>query len=297
MRSNLDCIPCFMRQAVEAGRQISTDEALIAKALRRIASTISEFDLSLSPPEMGQQIHRILRQEVGCADPYLSIKKHSTKIALSMLDHMSDLLMKAEDPFEVAIRFAIAGNIMDFGQASAWDDKHIKASFDKVLIQPINTNLVSQLKSTLASSSTLLILADNAGESVFDRMLIEQLPAHLEVTYAVKGSAVINDSLKADAIDAGIDSVAHIIDNGTDAPGSVLHQCSDLFIDYFNEADVVIAKGQANFETLNLVDREVYFLTQIKCPVIAQYYGYQTGDWIVTNTLELEKGANFGRSL
>ena len=149
--------------------------------------------------------------------------------------------------------------------------------------------MVKQLKQDLDNAKNVLILADNAGETVFDSLLIEQLPEHLEVTYAVKGSPVINDAVEADAIDAGIDELAEVIDNGTDAPGTLLHQCSSSFIEYFNSADVVIAKGQANFETLNTANREIYFLTQIKCPVIAKAYDYQVGDWIVSTTSALAK--------
>lgn len=289
MRSSLDCIPCFIRQALEASRQISQDDELIANALRNILRSVSDFDLSLSPPEMGQQIHRILRQEVGCDDPYLQIKKHSTQIALSIVPEVRKQLELSDKPFEVAVRFAIAGNILDFALASAWDDATIRASFEKAGRHPVDTKMIKQLEQQMDKAKSVLILADNAGETVFDRLLIEQLPEHLDISYAVKGSAVINDAVEADAIDAGIDSIATIINNGTDAPGTLLSLCSEAFIEQFNSADIIIAKGQANFETLNMADREIYFLTQIKCPVIADYYGYQTGDWIVSTTSELVK--------
>ena len=289
MRSSLDCIPCFLRQALEAGRRISQDEELVGQALRRILSKVSDFDLSLSPPEMGQEIHRILRQEVGNDDPYLQIKKDSTQIALSVAPQAHEQIAQSDDPFEAAVRFAISGNILDFALLSVWNDDRIKASFAKAQNHPIDTNMVKQLKQDLDNAKNVLILADNAGETVFDSLLIEQLPEHLEVTYAVKGSPVINDAVEADAIDAGIDELAEVIDNGTDAPGTLLHQCSSSFIEYFNSADVVIAKGQANFETLNTANREIYFLTQIKCPVIAKAYDYQVGDWIVSTTSALAK--------
>lgn len=290
MRSSLDCIPCFIRQSLEASRQICHDEVRTGHALRRILRKVSEFDLNLPPPEMGQEIHRILRQEVGCDDPYLQIKKDSTQIALSLAPQARVQIEQSDNPFEAALRFAIAGNILDFALASAWDDDKIQASFEKALRHPVDTDMVARLRQALSGAQKVLILADNAGETVFDRLLIEQLPEHLNVTYAVKGSPVINDAVAADAIEAGIDTVATIIDNGTDAPGTLLHHCSSSFVEQYQSADIVIAKGQANFETLNTADREVYFLTQIKCPVIARAYDYQVGDWIVTTTSELAKG-------
>ncbi|WP_064607614.1 damage-control phosphatase ARMT1 family protein [Photobacterium sp. J15] len=294
MRSSLECIPCFMRQALEAGRRISDDEQLIGNALRRISRQIADFDLSLSPPEMGQRIHRILRQEVGCDDPYLEIKQQSTQVALSLVPRVTELLQASEDPFELALRFAIAGNILDFALLSVWDDERINDSFEKANSHPIDTKMVNQLKQKMQQAGNVMILADNAGETVLDRFLIEQLPKHLKVTYVVKGSPVINDAVEADAIEAGIDQLASIIDNGTDGPGTILHHCSDSFKAAFDAADVIIAKGQANFETLNTADREVFLLTQIKCGVIADAYNYQVGDWIVTSTTELAISAGRG---
>lgn len=287
MRSCLDCIPCFLRQALEAARQITDDEALIGIALRRVLKATSEFDLNLTPPEMGQQIHRILRQTLDNSDPYLQIKERSTQVALDMLETIRRQLDESDRSFETGVRFAIAGNILDFALTSQWDDQHIMASFDKAVSHPIDTAMVARLWRELQQAKTVLILGDNAGETVCDRLLIEQLPKHLAVTYAVKGSPVINDATLSDAIQAGLGEVATLIDNGTDAPGTVLTQCSEHFMSCFASADVVIAKGQANFETLNSVSREIYFMTQIKCAVIADHYGYRKGDWLVTTTSEL----------
>lgn len=289
MRSSLECIPCFVRQALEAGRQVCDDEELLERALKRVLRETSGFDLSLSPPEMGQRIHRILREEMQCDDPYVKIKENASKVALSLVDKASSLIEQATYPLDAAVRFSVAGNILDFGLISAWDNTKISDSFQNALEKPIDSAMVSQMAESLNKASNVLFLADNVGETVFDKLLIEQLPKHLNITYAVKASPVINDAILEDAIEAGIDKVANIIDNGTDAPGTPLDQCSEQFKQYFNSADIVIAKGQANFETLNEVEREVYFLTQIKCPQIAKHYEYSVGDWLVTTTTELER--------
>ncbi len=152
--------------------------------------------------------------------------------------------------------------------------------------QPLDEEAVDALQRAVDAAQTILVLGDNAGEAVFDRLLIEQMPGK-QVTYAVKAEPVINDATEADAVNAGLNDVAEIIDNGTDAPGTVLEQCSPEFVQRFERADVVIAKGQANFETLNEVEREVFFLTQIKCRVIADHYGMQVGDWLVTTPARL----------
>ena len=123
-------------------------------------------------------------------------------------------------------------------------------------------------------------LKDNAGEIVFDRLLIERLPPG-KVTVAVRGFPVINDATLADAEGAGIHEVAEVIENGSDAPGTILDDCSESFRDRFDKADLVIAKGQGNYETLSEVDKDIYFLLKAKCPVIARDIGCQEGAMIL----------------
>jgi damage-control phosphatase, subfamily I len=288
MQTQLDCIPCFIRQSLEAVRQICDDDEVIKKSLKRVLKEASEFDMNLSPPEMGQKIHRIIREESGNSDPYQKIKEKSTEYALALVDDVKQKLKESNDVFSTAIRFAIAGNIMDFALFSAWDMSRIEDSFNKVSNHPVNEKMIGALKDDIKKADNVLILGDNAGEAVFDRILIENLPKEVDVYYAVKETPIINDATLKDAKEAGIHNVAKIISNGTDAPGTILDKCSSDFMTMYKSSDVVIAKGQANFETLNLAERKVYFLTQIKCPVIADRYGYKVGDWIVTTTDELK---------
>ena len=253
----------------------------------------SEFDMELSPPEMGQIIHRIIREESGHPDPYREIKMRSTDCALELSEEALEQIEQSDNPFAVAVRFAIAGNIMDYALLSMWSKNKIDESFTDAAEHAIDMQMVSKLAIELAKAKTVLVLADNAGEAVFDRIMIQQFPGNAEVIYAVKALPIINDATMQEAKESGLEEVATIIDNGTDAPGTLLHKCSESFKAVYEKADVVIAKGQANFETLNQADRNIYYLTQIKCPVIAERYGYQVGDWIVTNTEALaEREAN-----
>lgn len=141
--------------------------------------------------------------------------------------------------------------------------------------------MAEKLRKDIKNAKTILLLGDNAGESVFDKLLIEHLPTNAKVYYAAKDSPIINDATVDDAIEVGLDRVSNVISNGTNAPGTLLHKCSLEFLSIYNMVDVVIAKGQANFETLNQEKRNVYFLTQIKCVVIAKRYNYNVGDRII----------------
>ena len=280
MQTYLECIPCFVRQAYDALRQVTDDEALMHRVLRQVLGASAEFTMELSPPEMAQAIHRIIREETGNPDPYAEIKARSNAAALRLLEEAQPLVDGAIDPFAMAIRFSIAGNIMDFALTSKMDGLDLSSLVKRTIRKRLDDAAVDALRQAVREAQTILVLGDNAGEIVFDRLLVEQmLPA--KVIYAVKGSPVINDATREDARVSGMDRLAEIIDTGNDAPGTLLDQCSAPFLEHFNTADLVIAKGQANYETLSEADRDLFFLTQVKCPVIGRDLNKPVGSWVV----------------
>ena len=280
MQTYLDCVPCFVRQALDATRLVSADEDVGERVLRRVLEATARVRMDFPPPFMGRTIHRIIREETGSADPYAALKRKSTQMALSLSDSVEQRIKNAPDPFEAAVRYAIAGNVMDYALVSTWDPEKIENCFAEALSKPIDLAAVRSLERSVAAASCILYIGDNAGETIFDRLLIQRLPANT-VTYAVKGSPIINDAIREDAEDAGINAFAEIVDNGSDAPGTILDLCSVVFRDLFEAADVVIAKGQANLETLNRCDRDLFFLAQVKCPVLARDLNAKVGDWVV----------------
>lgn len=250
------------------------------RVLRRVLEATHFMRMDLPPPYMGRQIHRIIREITGVVDPYGALKRRSTQSALDIAEQVTERIEQAPNPFQAAVRFAIAGNVMDYALASGWDAEKIDKCIMEALFKPLEGSALLALEESAMAARNLLFIGDNAGETVFDRLLIERLPVGA-VTYAVKGSPVINDATREDAEQAGIDRVASIVDTGSDAPGTILDLCSPEFCEIFGSADTVIAKGQANVETLHGCDREVFLLAQVKCPVIARDLCAQVGDWVV----------------
>jgi uncharacterized protein with ATP-grasp and redox domains len=259
---------------------VSDDEAVAERVLRRVLEGTNYMRMDLPPPYMGRQIHRIIREVTRSADPYVEIKRKSTKTALSLYERVVNAVERHADPFEAAVRFSIAGNVMDYALTSTWDLDRIYDCFDDALSIPIDEEAMRMFRDKAVGASNILFIGDNAGETVFDRILVEQLPVG-SVTYAVKGSPIINDATRQDAEAAGLNGVARIVDNGSDAPGTILELCSQDFCDVFDSAELVLAKGQANIETLHRCHRDVFFLTQVKCPVIARGLNADVGDWLV----------------
>ncbi len=276
MKTYLDCYPCLLRQALDAARIAGADEGQQKAVLDRVLDLLTQMDPSSTPPEIGDRVHRTVRREVGDGDPYRMAKAASTREALALYPQMKALLAAAEDPLETAVRLSIAGNIIDFGPAQSHDLREV---VERVLSQPLEIDDGPALREALTRVGQVLYLADNAGETVFDRLLIEMLD--VPVVYAVKGGPILNDATMEDALAAGIDEVAAVVHTGSDAPGTILARCSPQFRRRFEEAEVIIAKGQGNYETLSECDGRLFFLLQVKCPAIARDVGVPVGSLVL----------------
>ena len=280
MKTSLECFPCFLRQALDAIRQVSQDRALHERLLKQVCREASEMDLAMSPVEMGRRIQRLVRQITGSADPYRAIKRRFNDHALRLRDDLRRQVERAQDPFELAVRLAIAGNRIDFGASGGTTEREVSRILSQADRCDVNGS-IQALRSAVESAGRILYLADNTGEIVLDRLLIERLPMH-KVTVAVRGGVVINDATLEDAITAGLPDLVEVIDNGSDAPGTVLADCSSSFRDRFDQADLIIAKGQGNYETLNdLPDKQIFFLLMVKCSIVAAELSLPLGSFVV----------------
>jgi len=286
VKTYLDCYPCFLRQALDAARQVGADDARQQAVLDRVLEALRQIEPGATPPEIGDRVHRIVRQVAGNSDPYRETKQASTRQALALYPRLKALVREASDPLDVAVRLSIAGNILDAAhsqECDLWD------TVERVLTQPFAVDDGRAFREALAGAGEVLYLADNAGETVFDRVLIEAL--NLPVSYAVKGGPTLNDATREDALAAGVDRVAEIVSTGSDAPGTILSRCSDEFRELYERAELIIAKGQANYETLSEEGSKVFCLLQTKCPVIARDVGVPVGSIVLRRGLDTDAKA------
>ncbi|MCD6392349.1 MAG: DUF89 family protein [Planctomycetes bacterium] len=279
MKTFFDCIPCFVRQSLDAIRMITPDEAVHEQVLREVLRVLAEMDLCQSPPVIAQRIHRLIGVLTGERDPYRQVKDRFNRLALKMYPRLRAGIDESPAPLETAVRLAIAGNVIDMGVNNDLTDAEVHNSVEGALTKALNGQL-AVFDRAISSARDILYLTDNAGEIVFDRLLIEQMSPE-RVTVAVKGAPIINDATMADATAAGLDDLVNVIDNGSDAPGTILEDCSATFREYFDKADMIIAKGQGNYETLSEVDKNIFFVLKAKCPVIARDLGCEVGDFVL----------------
>ncbi|MBN2040475.1 MAG: DUF89 family protein [Spirochaetes bacterium] len=275
MKTTIDCIPCLVRQSIEAARFISDDENFQKKLIENIMQIIAKPDFTKSPPAMAQVIHKEIRKISGIADPYKTVKDKFNELARSILEELRDRISSSPQPLHTAVKLAVAGNIIDSGVRSELSESDVKKSIENVFSEPVKGD-INEFCRQVEQAEKILYLADNAGEIFFDRLLLEKLH-HPGLTVAVRGYPVLNDATMDDAVSAGIDQINTIISNGSDAPGTILEDCSEEFIDHFKNADLIISKGQGNYETLSNVKKNIYFLFKVKCPLTADHAGLPLG--------------------
>ncbi|MDL1968045.1 MAG: ARMT1-like domain-containing protein [Deltaproteobacteria bacterium] len=278
MKTCFECIPCLLRQTLEAARLTTDDETIHEQVLRKVLRTASEMNLQEPPPLMAQRIHRLIRQMTGDNDPYRDIKDRFNHFALELYPELKERIEHSREPLDTAIRLAIAGNIIDSGINYHINETQVHSAIEHALTAPLAGDQKEFCKA-VSDATDILYLADNAGEIVFDRLLIKQMPLE-KITLVVKGSPVINDACLADAQATGIADLVEVIDNGSDAPGTILGECSEEFKRRFENADLIIAKGQGNYETLSDVKKDIFFVLKAKCPVIAQHIGCEKGSLV-----------------
>ena len=277
MQTYHDCYPCVLRQALEAARMAGASEAQERDVILQTLDILKNLPSGASPPEIGSRAHQLVRELTGNNDPYLDVKQASTRQALIMLPKLRELLENSEDRLDTAVRLSIAGNIIDFGPNRNYDLWDV---VQKVMGQDFAINDMEDLRKDLEASRSILFLGDNAGETVFDRLLIETLD--VPVTYVVRGGPVLNDATIEDALAAGIDQVAEVVTNGARVPGTSLSMCSTDFVERFESADLILAKGMGNYETLSEVSAPIFFLLQVKCPIIGVDVGAPAGSIVLS---------------
>ncbi len=272
MKTDVECFPCLLRQALQVARITNCSEKQQIHIVQTVCSLMAEMDVKKSPPANAATIYREIAQITGCEDPYYNKKIENNEQALKIVSCLRQEIRGKDQELSSAVRFAIAGNIIDYGAFEKFD---IAAALEHSRTAQLAVDhfaYFTEELNSLKKGSTLLYLADNCGEIVYDSLLIENLYHQgFEIVIAVKDGPIINDALVEDALFAGLDKYGRIITNGCRHPGTELDECSELFLDTFSSADMVIAKGQGNFESLSEVDRPIFFLLTLKCPVAARH--------------------------
>jgi uncharacterized protein with ATP-grasp and redox domains len=294
MNTVLECWPCLIRQSWDAACAATKIPSKRDTIMRQVLGRVSEMDLRTPPPVMAREIHAIIRRETGCRDPYRVFKDRFTRLAMELLPELRRRVEASADPFDSAVRLAMAGNIIDAGAVSHLDEERVLSTIEEAFTAAIPGDAVGELRDAATAAEKVLYLADNAGEIVFDRVLIEVLGPE-KTTVAVRSEPILNDATYEDAAAAGLPGVITVMTSGSDLPGTVLEEATWSFRRLFDEADLVIAKGQGNYETLDDANRPVFFMLRAKCPVIAAHIGCAVGTLVIHRSAAGRREEQVGR--
>jgi len=276
MKLHDKCLPCVINQVIKVANitGITKKEEL----LREVFTYLSKMNFDETTPEIIGEIFDMIKRHTKNPDPYKETRNYYNTLFMELLPEFERKIDQAENSFMLAVRYAIVGNIIDFNPIHNTLLEDIYDCFDNMEQLELAIDDSSALMKDISNAGTLLYLGDNCGEICMDKIFlkkIKELNPNVKLFFGVRGKPVVNDSISDDAYSVGIDEYAEIIDNGDGSLGTVLNRTSPAFKEVYNKADVVIAKGQANYECLSEEDKNIYFLLMTKCDVIAKDIGVE----------------------
>jgi uncharacterized protein with ATP-grasp and redox domains len=288
MKAEAECYLCLLSQVLRTARIIGLKDRATIELLQKGCAFLAEVDFDRTPPEISEDLYTLLARETGNPDPYQELKKHHIEKAFELYPGLKKIVESSSDPLRAALEISLAGNVIDFGatQAEDWfkDGKFLER-------MELARDDYPLLKEDLSRARKIVFLGDNSGETVFDRLFIEIL--NRKVIYAVRESPIINDATLKEARLSGLSGVAELVSSGCRAPGTVLEQCSLEFLRILAEADLIISKGQGNFECLEQEKGPFYFLLKAKCEVVSRYIAVPQGTLVIMRSKNFQPQLSF----
>ncbi len=275
------CVECIVNQSLRVADAIGADERLKKQLYEYVKNASKNFDFRLSPPEVAADVYEEMARIAHKDDLYDTLKARSTLKAQRCIPALKQVIESSPNKLLSTVKIAVAGNVIDLAAAVSFD---LDEELERIFHTPFGVDDVTMLQASLESASTLLYIADNAGEHIFDYLAIETLQKlypNLHVFYMVRGGPIINDVTFAEAQEAGFEHLCTLIDSGVNTPGFVYDRATKEAQHHFNTADLVIAKGMGNYECLSPAPRShLCYLLKVKCGVVADSLGREIGDII-----------------
>ncbi|MDR0900496.1 MAG: ARMT1-like domain-containing protein [Methanobrevibacter sp.] len=287
MKVYYECGACFLRQAREAMDLATNDNDLKIELMKSIYEYLAKnYKKGASSNKLGTNMHRMIKEKTSCLDPYIKEKEIGNKIAIDLLPKAKEILKK-DNSLENFVKIAIIGNILDFGALGL--DIDLEEMIFNSLNKDLAINEIAIFEKTIQNADSILYLADNTGEIVFDKLLIEKLvnDYNIDITVALKDKPILNDACLEDALAIGLDKIAKLTTTGTDSVGIIYEDLSPDFKEIFKSHDLIISKGLGNYEGLTELDKEIenkdiFCLLCAKCSAIAKDIGIEEGDMVLT---------------
>lgn len=290
------CLPCVVNQVIKVANITGIDKK--EELLREVFTYLSKMDFQVTTPEIIGKIFGMIKKYTNNQDPYKETRNYYNTLFLKLLPEFERKIEQSENSFQLAMQYAIVGNIIDFNPIHNALLEDIFDCFEKMEEFELAIDDSEKLTGDILNAKILLYLGDNCGEICMDKIFlkkIKELNPNVKLLFGVRGKPVVNDSIAEDAFTVGIDEYAEVIDNGDDSLGTVLSRTSPEFKEAYRKADLVIAKGQANYECLSEENKNIYFLLMTKCDVIASDIGVEENKMICMKSLKKQSNNYLGK--
>lgn len=290
MQFDAHCIDCIVHRHYELAMK-KNDGKKADAYLRDVLQIILDAPAGVAAPWITDQCSLAYEKYWPGEDAYGQLKRDSNDLILELLPRIRPLVEQAEDPLEMALKFARTGNFLDFGILTPEvAHKALQEAVEQTPAAELDKAVWAALQTDLEQARNLLILGDNTGEIVFDLLLVEQLQKRypeLEIRYCVRGRNALNDATRKDAAYVGMDKLVPILDNGTGISGTEPDYVSDELRQAMEQADVILSKGSGNMESLAGCGRNVYYIFMCKCRRVAKLLGCEnmTGQFLMERRL------------
>lgn len=286
MDINLECIYCTINKADSLFSQYETDTNKKLKFMKEVFKIISFSEKNDTSPYLNAKIMRLLNHELNLGDIYYEIKKKYNKLLMSMEEEIINNINNSDDKLLTALKYAMVGNFIDFGAMDEVDTNKLKNLITNAHKETINNNEYNDFLKNLQNAKKLVYLIDNSGEIVFDKIfinLINEIYPEIIIDVIVRGKPVHNDATIVDAEEVGLTKIADVIDNGIDIPGTQLNQINTRSKEKIDNADLIISKGQGNFETLFGCGKNIYYIFLCKCDLFTKRFNMEKFQGIFIN--------------
>ena len=273
-RLNPECISCLIKKQLDSYPEKASNSEKI-KYMQEILEIISQAPQSMSAPEIVSEIYNVQRKMFGTNQDYTETKRYFNNLMLEIEKDLADEIIKSEDQLKTAVQYVMTGNYIDFGAMDKVDENKLRELLSNARNIEVNDNEFQALQSDLMNAKYLVYLTDNCGEIVLDKLLISvirELNPALDITAIVRGSDVLNDATLIDARQVALTDIVKVIGNGSNIAGTCLNKISPEALQAIDNADVIISKGQGNFETLNRCGRNIYYMFMCKCKMFADRF-------------------------
>jgi len=283
MKIYSECFECLTRMSLRTLRYSGADKKTERDIMQQVLRLMGEAGEDSLPVDVVALLMDEIRTQTGVNDPYETLKQISTRDALKLYPRMKELVSVSKDPFKTALHIAALGNAIDFGVSDTFDLQEV---LKDGLQQKLSAPEADELRSEIKRNPWMLMMGDNAGETVFDRVLIETIQSEIgsiPIKYAVKSNGGLNDAMRKDAVQAGLDQCTEIVETGDGIAGIILKRASDEFRTLFISAPLILSKGVGNYEGLsgNTLNTKIFYLFKVKCASMVHELGIDIGTMVL----------------